>query len=248
MQQSNAVSCLCGAFVCSTSQVAFFEQNPDAWHLVVRPEDRAAVESGIDLFPHPKVKSRKFSPHKFACLSCNVELGNDSRVGPTDSPMLCFQFQKVQLSSCPPCVKWSSARLLVPHIEQRPLRKVEAISSNPYSNSANWSYPSVRRANMGDVHSTDVRGLLPGGKIPRSYQLELFVEAVRGDSIVFLPTGSGKTLVAAMVVHRMLQLNPGRCAVFLADRIPLVHQQACVMREEAGLRVQVRGSIVLCLL
>ena len=51
---------------------------------------------------------------------------------------------------------------------------------------------------------------------PRDYQRELFY------TLVYLPTGSGKTLIAAMALSCMKKLNPNKLMVFLVHRIPLV--------------------------
>jgi ERCC4-related helicase len=47
-------------------------------------------------------------------------------------------------------------------------------------------------------------------------------------------SGTGKTLVSAMVISRMLQLNPQHTVVFLVDKILLALQQSKVMRQEIG--------------
>lgn len=39
--------------------------------------------------------------------------------------------------------------------------------------------------------------------IPRNYQTELMQIAVKRNTIIFLPTGSGKTFIAVMVLKRM---------------------------------------------
>ena len=36
--------------------------------------------------------------------------------------------------------------------------------------------------------------------IPREYQIELFETALKSNTIIFLPTGSGKTFIAAMLI------------------------------------------------
>ncbi|XP_059179018.1 uncharacterized protein LOC131958149 [Physella acuta] len=61
---------------------------------------------------------------------------------------------------------------------------------------------------------------------PRCYQVELVVKAMKGDSIIYLPTGTGKTLVAVVTIGLMLQRNPSRPVLFLVDKVLLVLQQA----------------------
>lgn len=62
---------------------------------------------------------------------------------------------------------------------------------------------------------------------PRAYQSELFrtVMDTERNSLVYLPTGLGKTLVSIMVVQRLLELNPDRQAVFLVETNALAIQQ-----------------------
>lgn len=62
---------------------------------------------------------------------------------------------------------------------------------------------------------------------PRGYQEELFwaVMGSERNSMVYLPTGLGKTLVACMVLRRLLYLNPGRQAYFLVETTALAMQQ-----------------------
>ena len=75
---------------------------------------------------------------------------------------------------------------------------------------------------------------------PREYQKELFRKAMGGNAIVYLPTGSGKTLVASMVINAMLKLNPGKMAAFLVHRIPLVYQQSqYIKKQNPKLRVEI---------
>lgn len=67
---------------------------------------------------------------------------------------------------------------------------------------------------------------------PRPYQAELFgiVLRCKRNSLVYLPTGLGKTLVAGMVLQKMLQLNPDRQAFFLVETNALALQQVWSVR------------------
>jgi endoribonuclease Dicer len=62
---------------------------------------------------------------------------------------------------------------------------------------------------------------------PRDYQIALFEEAKNGNVICMLPTGSGKTLVAIMLIRHMLtncDLKDNKI-IFLVNTVPLVNQQ-----------------------
>ncbi|XP_032221944.2 uncharacterized protein LOC116604124 isoform X2 [Nematostella vectensis] len=67
---------------------------------------------------------------------------------------------------------------------------------------------------------------------PSGYHIELFTKALANNSVCFLPTGADKTLVAALIIAHLLQLNPSRQVVFLVDRVLLVLQQSDFLRTE----------------
>ena len=73
--------------------------------------------------------------------------------------------------------------------------------------------------------------------IPRDYQLETYRLALVNDVISVLPTGSGKTLTAIMLLSRMAILNKEHMGLVVVDRIPLVYQHANSIQEETDLRV-----------
>ncbi|KAL7269242.1 Dicer-like protein 1 [Rhizina undulata] len=72
---------------------------------------------------------------------------------------------------------------------------------------------------------------------PREYQLELFEMAKMGNTIAVLDTGSGKTLIACLLIRHMLneelearrQGRHRRVSFFLVDSVTLVFQQAAVL-------------------
>lgn len=73
--------------------------------------------------------------------------------------------------------------------------------------------------------AADVLGLTkskPGG-----YQVQMYrsIMECERNALVYLPTGLGKTLVASLVLRRLLELNPGRQAFFLVETTALAEQQ-----------------------
>ncbi|KAJ5177896.1 uncharacterized protein N7500_000595 [Penicillium coprophilum] len=87
----------------------------------------------------------------------------------------------------------------------------------------------------------------PGGGVldPREYQIELFERARAGNTIAVLDTGSGKTLVAVLLLKHILQIELNkrangakpRVAFFLVDSVTLVFQQSAVLRNNLDQRV-----------
>eukprot|EP00899_Mesostigma_viride_P028450 jgi/Mesvir1/8790/Mv02698-RA.1 len=65
---------------------------------------------------------------------------------------------------------------------------------------------------------------------PRAYQLRIINEVEADSSIVLLPTGAGKTLIASEVIKRL-----AGSALFLVPTCLLVKQQAAAVREQTGL-------------
>ncbi|OIW21387.1 hypothetical protein TanjilG_02532 [Lupinus angustifolius] len=75
----------------------------------------------------------------------------------------------------------------------------------------------------------------------RQYQLDVLEQAKNKNTIAFLETGAGKTLIAVLLIrsiHESLQnQNKKMLAVFLVPKVPLVYQQAEVIRERTGYHV-----------
>ncbi|KAJ1906870.1 Dicer-like protein 1 [Coemansia sp. IMI 209127] len=100
---------------------------------------------------------------------------------------------------------------------------------------------------------------LTSGIQPRDYQLSLLKRALSDNTVVILETGSGKTLVAVMLIQWFAQRGarlatqrgdsdannddgkskqPGKVRVFLNNTVALVHQQARVIAENTDQKVQ----------
>ncbi|XP_068669738.1 endoribonuclease Dicer homolog 1-like isoform X1 [Aristolochia californica] len=75
----------------------------------------------------------------------------------------------------------------------------------------------------------------------RKYQLDVLEQAKKKNTIAFLETGAGKTLIAVLLIKsickEMQQQNRKMLAIFLVPKVPLVYQQAEVIRERTGYKV-----------
>ncbi|XP_014275311.1 endoribonuclease Dicer [Halyomorpha halys] len=78
---------------------------------------------------------------------------------------------------------------------------------------------------------------------PREYQVELFERVMKHNTIIFLPTGSGKTFIAVMVIKhksndlKLLYSEGGKRTFFLVNTVALVAQQAQSIRQQTPLTV-----------
>ncbi|KAG8988080.1 Dicer-like protein 1 [Tulasnella sp. 427] len=81
----------------------------------------------------------------------------------------------------------------------------------------------------------DIAGLLP-----RAYQTEILARAINGNVVAALATGSGKTLIAALLL-RWVASHPdqaGKKIFFLVPKVPLVEQQKSFIASQTdGLRI-----------
>ncbi|MFT4261717.1 MAG: DEAD/DEAH box helicase [Candidatus Woesearchaeota archaeon] len=66
---------------------------------------------------------------------------------------------------------------------------------------------------------------------PRLYQEKIFNAAVSNNTLVVLPTGLGKTAVAAMMIHNRLANYKGSKIIFLAPTKPLAQQHEKTLKE-----------------
>ncbi|KAI0261075.1 hypothetical protein BC834DRAFT_973021 [Gloeopeniophorella convolvens] len=81
---------------------------------------------------------------------------------------------------------------------------------------------------------------------PRRYQEEIFLKAQQGNVIAALDTGSGKTLISAMLI-KWVSAQEGlkkKVVIFLVPKVPLVEQQGGFIARHTALRVaQVHGDV-----
>lgn len=71
---------------------------------------------------------------------------------------------------------------------------------------------------------TSEKEIYLGGKIePREYQISLFKEAIKRNTLIVLPTGLGKTIIAALVADHVIRKENEK-VIFLAPTRPLISQ------------------------
>jgi endoribonuclease Dicer len=82
--------------------------------------------------------------------------------------------------------------------------------------------------------------------IPREYQKEIFLKAQQRNVIAVLDTGSGKTLISALLIKWIAaqKHTQKKVTVFLVPKVPLVEQQSIFIAQHTSLRVaQVHSEV-----
>jgi endoribonuclease Dicer len=82
--------------------------------------------------------------------------------------------------------------------------------------------------------------------IPREYQKEIFSKAQERNVIAVLDTGSGKTLISALLIKWIAEQERSqkKVTVFLVPKVPLVEQQSIFIAQHTSLRVaQVHSEV-----
>lgn len=75
------------------------------------------------------------------------------------------------------------------------------------------------------------RKLLVSGKLPKPEQIAAYQTAMQCNALIILPTGYGKTLIAAMIMHQYKILHPTLLPVLIVGKIPLLYQQQEVVQK-----------------
>ncbi|KAK4533354.1 hypothetical protein CCYA_CCYA16G4236 [Cyanidiococcus yangmingshanensis] len=77
--------------------------------------------------------------------------------------------------------------------------------------------------------------VFPSAMHVRAYQFAIVQRALTRNTLVCLPTGLGKTLIAAVVMLNYMRWYPEGIVVFVAPTRPLVHQQMQACYQSAGI-------------
>ena len=183
-----------------------------------------AVKEGKEDEAYTKLSKVENCPYKVHC-QCGLHVGKVTKLASKE--FVCYKIDKVYISNNGEEITARKLSKVCERLEGKCGIEVVKVSQSAITNRSPHqpSKPMVYCDTRGLTHtSREIDSLTCQN--PRDYQRELFLSATRRNTLVYLPTGSGKTLIAAMVLSCMKKLNPDKLMVFLVDRVPLAYQQS----------------------
>ncbi|XP_029201631.2 uncharacterized protein LOC114966061 isoform X2 [Acropora millepora] len=229
----------CNSSLATSDMMMLATVPPTQTHVAIRKDKEDAAYAAIRKIPNPNPKKAVFCPYKILCKQCNEHVANISIV--EENSLICFKIENVHFQQGYEQIKGKKLKYIKEKLIQHGLEVVNVSQlRNEFAETVNNARKSSQPLVYCDPHLSEDHILSLTKESPREYQKELFLQALQRNTLVYLPTGSGKTLIAAMVLNCMKKLNPDKLMVFLVDRIPLVYQQSDYIKYQVpDLRVEI---------
>ena len=229
----------CNSSLATSDMMMLATVTPTHTNVAIRKDKTDAAYATIRKVPNPNPKKVAFCPYSILCKQCSDHVGTINIFEETS--LICFKIENVHFRRGYELIKGKKLKdikenLIKNGLEDVYISQLRNEFAETVKNARKPSQPLV----YCDSHLSENDILSLTKDRPREYQKELFLQALQRNTLVYLPTGSGKTLIAAMVLNCMKKLNPDKLMVFLVDRIPLVYQQSDYINQQVpDLRVEI---------
>jgi len=186
-------------------------------------------------------KRKSYAAHSFVCSNCETRIGDICPNGPKKEFVCCFTLPALKIVrsdgvELDKAKKWETTRPFLSQIvEIRSILTFYGLDKLDQIEEFTMAPLTLFKPNLQILQSLSLKELCLDK--PRSYQIECFIHAALQNSIVYLPTGAGKTLVASMMTALMHKLNPFKTVVFVVHRVSLAFQQGQYIKDQTGLHV-----------
>ena len=228
----------CNSSLATSDMMMLATVPPTQTHVAIRKDKENAAYATIRKIPNANPKKVAFCPYRILCKQCNDHVGTISIV--EENSLICFKIENVHFRRGYEQIKGRKLKYIKKELIQNGLEVVNVSQLNELAETVNNRRKSSQPLVYCDTHLSEDDILSLTEDSPREYQKELFLQALQRNTLVYLPTGSGKTLIAAMVLNCMKKVNPDKLMVFLVDRIPLVYQQSDYIKYQVpDLRVEI---------
>lgn len=215
-----ALLCLhCSHELARLHELAFYIDNTNGYQLGFNSE--TAAPDYADRFVKFPDTSKRFSTHKLLCVECHGQIGRIHTLNGFYDPATYFSPDRTLLPHAAKfrqamAKKWKQIQDMYPDIPRITPRTVkrEVVRGDPLMH--------FERAEVDAMFELG----RPLDQIPHEHQLRSFFFACLNDTVLYLHTGMGKTLVACMAIKAFRGRNPRKGACFLVPRVLLVDQQA----------------------
>ncbi|XP_028390591.1 uncharacterized protein LOC114515528 [Dendronephthya gigantea] len=203
---------------------------PSQYHLSVKEDMEVEAYKKVRKVENSgSRKSRRYCPYLIYCRECGTHVGNVTHLA--SKLLICYKVENIDISNGVENIKMGKVSRMIDTFQYLGIEMIKYLPDEVTGKSRQISVPMKYCDITGLTDTSEAINCLTSQN-PRGYQRELFLAVMRGNTLIYLPTGSGKTLVAAMVFSCMKQLNPSKLMVFLVDRVPLAYQQSAYFKSQ----------------
>lgn len=203
-------------------QLAFYQDiNTGGWNLALGPEfviGQTALPANIRLLD---TGDPRF-PYNVICAICHMKVGKVNSICGFDNVTLNFSGKKVVLHSAAygGSAKSSSWGKVISSFPQ--IRKITASIPQDAPPVGSNTTHFQGGADLQDMIEAGTAVSTRSGLDPRRYQWRAFFFAGFQNTLLCLPTGMGKTLIANLLMKAYKQRNPDKGQVFIVPTVVLV--------------------------